>query len=147
MISVSRLALLFGLAGLIPFLAGVAGLLLMPERSALITAWFYLYSGGILAFMGGVYWPLSMQLENRCYPLSPLVTLLLSQAFFLVAAAGILISRPWQGLLFIVAFTALYLVDRILMKSYWPTWYLRLRGLLTLVVIACQIGVAGWHMM
>ncbi|HCW88761.1 MAG TPA: DUF3429 domain-containing protein [Marinobacter sp.] len=147
MIAVSRLAFLFGLAGLIPFLAGVAGLLLMPGHSALITAWFYLYSAGILAFMGGVYWPLSMQLENRCYPLSPLITLLLSQAFFLVAAAGILISRPWQGLLFVVAYIALYLVDRLLMQSYWPQWYLRLRGLLTVVVIACQIGVAGWHIM
>ncbi|MDY6797546.1 MAG: DUF3429 family protein [Pseudomonadota bacterium] len=74
MIAVSRLAFLSGLAGLLPFLAGVAGLLLTPGHSALITAWFYLYSAGILAFMGGVYWPLSLQLENRCYPLSPLIT-------------------------------------------------------------------------
>lgn len=146
MFSVSRLAILVGLAGLLPFLAGIIGLLLMPERSALITAWFYLYSAGILAFMGGVYWPISMQLENRCYPLSPLVTLLLSQAFFLSAAAGILLDRPYQSLIFIIAFTGLYLVDARLMKSYWPDWYLRLRGWLTLIVLACQVAVAAWHM-
>ena len=54
MISVARLAVLVGFAGLIPFIAGALGLFLMPANSVAILAWFYIYSAGILAFMGGI---------------------------------------------------------------------------------------------
>ena len=84
MISVARLAILVGIAGLIPFIGLLAGLFFMPQYSVALLGYFYLYSAGILAFMAGVYWPIAMQLDNCSYPLSPLVTMLLSQIFFCI---------------------------------------------------------------
>lgn len=144
MISVARLAVLVGIAGLIPFIVGVSGLFLMPGNSVAILAYFYLYSAGILAFMAGIYWPISMQLEDRCYPLSPLVTMLLSQAFFVTAGIGLLLSTPAQIVLYTVAYLALYLVDARWMKVYWPSWYRQMRLILTTIVLICQVTVGAW---
>lgn len=147
MISVSRLAVLVGIAGLIPFLLGVVGLFLIPGSSVAIMGYFYLYSAGILAFMAGVYWPIAMQLENRCYPLSPLVTMLLSQVFFVTAGIGLLLSTHAQIVLYTIAYLALYVVDARWMRIYWPDWYRRLRLVLTTVVLACQLTVATWFLL
>ncbi|GAA0845515.1 hypothetical protein GCM10009113_18760 [Marinobacter szutsaonensis] len=144
MISVARLAVLVGLAGLIPFIAGTAGLFLMPGNSVAILAYFYLYSAGILAFMAGIYWPIAMQLENRCYPLSPLVTMLLSQAFFVAAGIGLLLPTAAQVVVYTLAYAALYLVDARWMKIYWPAWYRQMRLMLTTVVLVCQVTVGAW---
>ena len=144
MIAVARLAILVGIAGLIPFLLGVAGLFLMPQSSVALLGFFYLYSAGILAFMAGVYWPIALQLDNCCYPLSPLVTMLLSQVFFVTAGVGLLLSTPGRVAIYTVAYLMLYLVDARWMKVYWPAWYRRLRLALTIVVVCCQIIVGAW---
>lgn len=144
MIAVARLAILFGIAGLIPFIAMVAGLFFMPQHSVALMGYFYLYSAGILAFMAGVYWPIAMQLDNCCYPVSPLVTMLLSQVFFVAAGIGLLLPTSGQILLYTIAYLALYLVDARWMRVYWPAWYLRLRLVLTSVVVACQLSTAAW---
>lgn len=144
MIAVARLAILVGVLGLIPFLTAITCLFSMPALSGNIIGWFYLYSAGILAFMAGVYWPIAMQLEHRCYPLSPLVTMVLSQVFFVVAGVGLLLTTRWQIALYTTAFLALYMVDARWMRGYWPTWYLRLRLGLTSVVLACQVAAGAW---
>ncbi|EON92190.1 aspartate kinase [Marinobacter lipolyticus SM19] len=144
MIAVARLAILVGLLGLLPFVAAIVSLFLIPAHSVAIIGWFYLYSAGVLAFMGGVYWPIAMQLENRCYPLSPLVTMLLSQVFFLSAGLGLLLTTAWQIALYTTAYLALYYVDVRWMKAFWPAWYLKLRLVLTAVVVACQVAAGTW---
>ncbi|KRW81409.1 DUF3429 domain-containing protein [Marinobacter sp. P4B1] len=144
MIAVARLAILVGIAGLVPFIAGVVGLFALPANSVAILGWFYLYSAGILAFMGGIYWTMALQLENRSYPQSPLVTMLLSQVFFVGAGLGLLLPTPQKILLYTVAFALLYLVDARWMRQYWPAWYLKLRLLLTVVVLLCQLTVGAW---
>lgn len=144
MIAVARLAILVGIAGLVPFIAGVVGLFALPANSVAILGWFYLYSAGILAFMGGIYWTMALQLENRSYPQSPLVTMLLSQVFFVGAGLGLLLHTPQKILLYTVAFALLYLVDVRWMRQYWPAWYLKLRLLLTVVVLLCQLTVGAW---
>jgi hypothetical protein len=143
-IAVARLAILVGIAGLVPFIAGVVGLFALPANSVAILGWFYLYSAGILAFMGGIYWTMALQLENRSYPQSPLVTMLLSQVFFVGAGLGLLLHTPQKILLYTVAFALLYLVDARWMRQYWPAWYLKLRLLLTVVVLLCQLTVGAW---
>lgn len=147
MIAVARLAILVGIAGLIPFIAAIIALFATQLESQLVLHYFYLYSAGILAFMAGVYWPLAMQLDNRCYPLSPLVTMLLSQAFFLSAGLGLLLPIVGQVALYTAAYLGLYVVDAKWMRDYWPDWYLRLRLGLTTVVLVCQIiaGIAVFH--
>jgi len=143
-IAVARLAILVGIAGLVPFIAGVVGLFALPANSVAILGWFYLYSAGILAFMGGIYWTMALQLENRSYPQSPLVTMLLSQVFFVAAGLGLLLHTPQKILLYTLAFALLYLVDARWMRQYWPAWYLKLRLLLTVVVLLCQLTVGAW---
>lgn len=147
MISVSRLAILVGIAGLVPFLAGIFGLFLVPQHSVALLGYFYLYSAGILAFMAGVYWPIAMQLDNCSYPLSPLITMLLSQVFFVSAGIGLLLPVTGQIVLYTVAYLGLYLVDARWMRIYWPQWYLRLRLLLTSVVLVCQVIAAAWFLL
>lgn len=142
MIAVARLAFLVGIAGLFPFLAAILSLVVTQYDSAIALHYFYLYSAGILAFMAGVYWPLAMQLDNRCYPLSPLVTMLLSQVFFLSAGIGLLLPTAVQVVLYTLAYLGLYFVDAKWMRVYWPDWYLRLRLGLTTVVLVCQV-IAG----
>ena len=142
MIAVARLAILVGIAGLIPFLVAIISLFAMPSNNELVLDYFYVYSAGILAFMAGIYWPLALQLENRTYPLSPLVTMLLSQVFFLSAGLGILLPPTGQAVLYTLAYLGLYFVDVRWMKLYWPGWYLKLRMGLTSVVVVCQV-IAG----
>lgn len=144
MIAVARLAIVVGIAGLLPFLAAILGLFTMPAQSVLIISYFYLYSAGILAFMAGIYWPLAMQLENRCYPISPLVTMLLSQVFFVTAGIGLLLPIAAQIVVYTVAYMALYVVDARWMRGYWPDWYLQLRLALTAVVLVCQVAAGVW---
>lgn len=116
----------------------------MPQHSIPLLSFFYLYSAGILAFMAGVYWPIAMQLDNRCYPLSPLIMMLLSQIFFITAGVGLLLSTPAQTLLYTLAYLGLYIADARWMRVYWPAWYLRLRLVLTLVAVTCQLIVGAW---
>lgn len=142
MIAVARLAILVGILGLVPFITAIVLLFTMPQNTLDLLHYFYIYSAGILAFMAGIYWPLAMQLDNRCYPLSPLMTMLLSQLFFLSAGIGLLLSPAGQVILYTLAYLGLYVVDARWMKDYWPEWYLRLRMGLTAAVVVCQI-VAG----
>lgn len=142
MIAVARLAVFVGIAGLIPFITAIVLLLTMTQETSVILHYFYLYSAGILAFMAGIYWPLAMQLDNRCYPLSPLVTMLLSQVFFVSAGIGLLLSGTSQVILYTLAYLALYVVDARWMRVYWPGWYLKMRLGLTSVVVICQM-IAG----
>lgn len=144
MISVARLAVFVGLAGLVPFITAVLALFFTPHYSLAICSWFYWYSAGILAFMAGVYWPIALQHEDRCYPMSPLVSVFFSQLFFIAAGIGLLVPSPWKALLFTFAFLGLYLVDARWMRIYWPAWYLRLRLGLTLTVVVCQLIIGTW---
>jgi hypothetical protein len=146
-IAVARLAIVVGIAGLLPFLAAVLGLFMVPAKSVVIISYFYLYSAGILAFMAGIYWPLAMQLENRCYPISPLVTMLLSQVFFISAGIGLLLPVAAQIVLYTIAYMALYVVDARWMRGYWPDWYLKLRLVLTASVLLCQVAAGTWFFM
>ncbi|MFL1404886.1 DUF3429 domain-containing protein [Marinobacter sp. M1N3S26] len=141
MIAVKRLAILVGLTGLIPFLIGAFGLFLVPAYSDWLMKWFYIYSAGILAFMSGVYWPVAMQLENRCYPLSPMVTLMISQVLFLTGSLTLLLPLGWRAIIYPLLYIALCLIDVRWLYNYWPQWYRQLRLLLTAVVVICQLMV------
>ena len=147
MIAIARLAILVGIAGLIPFIGLLAGLFVVPQDGVALLGYFYLYSAGILAFMAGVYWPIAMQLDNCCYPLSPLMTMLLSQVFFVTAGVGLLLPVTGQIVLYTGAYLALYLADARWMKVYWPAWYLRLRLVLTSVVLICQLSAGAWFLL
>ncbi|MEX0603279.1 MAG: DUF3429 domain-containing protein [Marinobacter sp.] len=146
MIAVARLAIAIGLLGLLPFIFGAGSLFCWPEHSVWLMKYFYVYSAGILAFMAGVYWPIAMQLEDRCYPLSPLSTMLISQFFFVTAGVALLLPFSWQIMLYPLAYIVLYIVDVHWMHLYWPRWYQKLRLVLTSVAVIAQVVVAGWFL-
>ncbi|XOZ32602.1 DUF3429 domain-containing protein [Halomonadaceae bacterium KBTZ08] len=144
MLAIRPLAVTFGLAGLIPFLATLSVMVLGSHHDMLATQLFYLYSAGILAFLSGVYWPISMQIGEHSYPLSPIHAMFLSQFFFVSAGLTLLLDWHLQALIFPVLYLLLCLTDCFAMPGFWPSWYLRLRLFLTASVVACQAAAAAW---
>jgi hypothetical protein len=136
-------ALILGLAGLIPFLwsaathlspalAGWAGQWLPPMFLGAYVG--LTYGTVILSFMSGVLWGFATKTEGRgaavAYTLSVIPAL---WVFFMVTDASansvIYLAAGFVGLLFL---------DTI--YSVWglaPRWWLRLRVMLTVVVVAC----------
>lgn len=140
---IPRPALLLGLAGLIPFLWSAATHLSLP-----LLAWagqwlppMFLgayvgitYGTIILSFMSGVLWGFATRAEGSeaavAYALSVIPAL---WVFFMVTDATA------NSVIFLAAgFVGLLLLDA--MYSAWglaPRWWLRLRVMLTVVVLAC----------
>lgn len=147
MLAIRSLAITFGVAGLVPFIAALLVMVLSESMSLMAAQIFYLYSAGIIAFLSGVYWPVSMQIEARSYPISPIIAMALSQVFFI--SAGLTLLLPWnaQALIFPVLYVLICGTDWVAMKGYWPRWYLTLRLALTTVVVACQVGAGVWLFM
>lgn len=140
---IPRPALLLGLAGLIPFLwsaathlspalASWAGQFLSPMFLGAYVG--LTYGTVILSFMSGVLWGFATKAEGRdaaiAYTLSVIPAL---WVFFMVPDASDISS------IFLAAgFVGLLLLDA--MFSAWglaPRWWLRLRVMLTVVVLAC----------
>jgi hypothetical protein len=140
---IPRSALLLGLAGLIPFLWSAATHL-SPALSGWAGQWMLpmflgayvglTYGTVILSFMSGVLWGFATRAEGReaavAYTLSVIPAL---WVFFMVTDASanstIYLAAGFVGLLFLDA-----------MFSAWglaPRWWLRLRVMLTVVVVAC----------
>lgn len=140
---IPRPALLLGLAGLIPFLWSAATHL-SPALSAMAGQWLspmflgayvgLTYGTVILAFMSGVLWGFATRAEGReatlAYTLSVIPAL---WAFFMVTDAS-----DSSRIFLAAGFVGLLLLDA--MFSAWglaPRWWLRLRVMLTVVVLAC----------
>ena len=144
MLAIRPLAITFGVAGLVPFVGALLVMVLSETMSLMAAQLFYLYSAGIIAFLSGVYWPVSMQIEPRSYPLSPITAMTLSQVFFVSAGLALLLPWNYQALIYPVLYMLMCATDWIAMKGYWPRWYLTLRLGLTSVVVACQVGAGVW---
>mgnify|MGYP006422465475 CR=1 FL=1 len=144
MLAIRPLAITFGIAGLVPLIAALLVILFWQTMEMTAMRLFYLYSAGIIAFLAGVYWPVSLQLEHRSYPLSPLIAMGLSQAYFV--SAGLALLTPWtlQALIFPILFILMCVTDWLAMSGYWPQWYLIMRLALTSAVVACQAVAGIW---
>jgi hypothetical protein len=140
---IPRPALILGLAGLLPFLWSAATYL-SPGLSAWAGQWLppmflgafvgLTYGTIILSFMSGVLWGFATRAEGpeaaAAYGLSVIPAL---WVFFTVtdatASSSIFLAAGFVGLLLLDA-----------MYSAWglaPRWWLRLRVMLTIVVLAC----------
>lgn len=143
MTQIPRPALLLGLAGLIPFLwsaatqlspslAGWAGQFLSPMFMGAVVG--LTYGSVILSFMSGVLWGFATKAEGThaaiAYGLSVIPAL---WVFVMVTDASA------NSTIFLAAgFVGLLLLDA--MYSAWglaPGWWLRLRVMLTVVVLGC----------
>jgi hypothetical protein len=140
---IPRPALLIGLAGLIPFLwsaathlspslLGWAGQWLPPMFLGAYVG--LTYGTVILSFMSGVLWGFATRAEGReaafAYGLSVIPAL---WAFFMVTDASanstIYLAAGFIGLLFLDTIFSVWALV--------PRWWLRLRVMLTVVVVAC----------
>lgn len=134
-------ALAFGLAGLLPFLAGAA---LAHYGAAGLPAWVQALAEGnamlrhygvvILCFMSGVLWGFATDAEGRtatwAYGLSVIPAL---WAFFAAAPGhGFGLWALAIGFAGLLAFDVWFW-----MQTLAPRWWLRLRLLLTAIVLAC----------
>ena len=144
MTEIPRSALLLGLAGLLPFAWGAATVL-YPALAHLTAPLGDRFAGGpvlvaygtvILCFLSGALWGFATKAETtlaiRSYGLSVLPAL---WAFFFVAGT---ISQSISALL--VGFLVLITLD--LQFTLWklvPPWWMRLRILLTIGVIAALL--------
>ncbi len=149
MTAIPRSALLLGLAGLIPFLWGVATLR-WPELATwgtraigprFVGPYVQLsYGTIILAFMSGVLWGFATRATGRVaatgYALSVLPAL---WAFFFVGG-GAVSASIYLGTGFIALLGLDYMFWR---QGLAPPWWMHLRVLLTVVVVACLAATAA----
>lgn len=156
MTPIPRPALLLGLAGLIPFLAGAALAVFVtadtsgPDSYPLFApgdghAVLSAYGTVILCFMSGVLWGFATKAEAEgawvFYALSVLPAL---WVFFTVT--GHVFGAPGFGndmINLIVGFAALLVLDYVFQKrGLAPLWWMRLRLMLTAIVVGCLLTVA-----
>jgi hypothetical protein len=140
---IPRPALLLGLAGLTPFLWSAATQM-FPALAASAGQWVppmflgtvagLTYGTVILSFMSGVLWGFATRAEGAEAAVAYLLSVIPALwVFFMVTDAG-----DGSVILLAAGFIGLLLLDA--MYSAWglaPRWWLRLRVMLTIVVLAC----------
>ena len=137
-----RLPFLLGIAGLIPFLAGAIAVFVAPVLwQALAIKAFIFYSAVILSFLGGIQWGVAMGQESsdtRGFK----DRLVLSVVPSLLAWPALLIDYDDAALVLMVGFLLVRLYERQRSSALrLPSWYQRLRSLLTAVVVLCHLAV------
>lgn len=143
MMNIPRAALLLGLAGLIPFVWGAATYLSdqigtwgVHSLGPRFVAPFVLLNYGqiILAFMSGVLWGFATRAEGQQAALGYVLSVIPALWVFFTIGAG-----PTASAIYMIAgFVGLLGLD----WTFWrqglaPEWWMRLRLLLTAVVVAC----------
>lgn len=150
MAPIPRTALILGLAGTLPFIAGAA-MTAAPDQVATLTGLpifaarlagstvLIAYSTVILCFMSGALWGFATKSERTTpYVLSVLPALFV---FFnaIYAFIGTATGTAQATLLpFIIGFAAILILDRSFTRAgLAPAWWLKLRLIITAIVLIC----------
>ena len=143
--TIPKAPLWLGLAGLLPFIWGAASHA-NPNLAAWGTNWAGIgfvglavqttYGAVILSFMSGVLWGFATKTHSQtaawCYVLSVSPAL---WAFFLMS-----IPTAQTGPYLIAGFLELFILDIVFFQlQLTPNWWLRLRLLLTAIVLTCLL--------
>ncbi|MCY4179181.1 MAG: DUF3429 domain-containing protein [Litoreibacter sp.] len=139
---IPRAPLLLGLAGLLPFLWAAAGILIPSLSDATVQVFgarfnapyvLIAYGTVILCFMSGVLWGFAVTSERALpYAVSVIPAL---WAFFAIGGGE---AQATSAV--IVGFILVYACD--LQFANWgltPPWWIKLRTLLTVIVLACLL--------
>ncbi len=133
--------LVFGYAGVIPFVAGALAMALGSD-SVELTAYFYLmsYASLILAFLGAVHWGLALAADRVAwgwYGVSVVPALLGWVAYGLI-------DPVHRIALLALGYVGVFLVDiQAVRAGLAPAWYPKLRKPLTVIVLIA-LGVVGF---
>jgi hypothetical protein len=130
-----------GAGGLLPFVAGAAGLWSLPlEWAGLAATALLTYAAVIVSFLGGIHWGLAMRQQR-----APRGWLIWGVLPSLLAWAGLLLNSAWGLLLMAASLIVCYVVDAQIYRPLQLGGWLVLRGLLTLVaVVSCLVGAAAF---
>lgn len=138
---IPRTALLLTLAGLLPFLWGVATMLSAPLTMAALRvvppmlvgeALLQVWGLVILSFMSGVLWGFATKAEGRAAALGCALSVI-PTIWALFTAAG-----PGAAVNLGAGFLAVLMLDALFWAQGWaPRWWLRLRVPATAAVVAC----------
>jgi hypothetical protein len=146
-----RLAILLGVAGLIPFLgAGLGSVVYDQVQASRMVSALMAYGAVILAFLGGVHWGLAMDTAEA--PRVARIRLILGVIPSLIGWGALLLALmfpPEGGLaLLIFGFVITMLTEaRAGRQGLIPTGYLWLRWGLSVVVVAALVTVLVLRML
>jgi hypothetical protein len=141
------LAILLGVAGLLPFVAGSLGAVSPDSELARLSLLAVSgYGAVILSFLGGVHWGLALSAGTSQTQRVQRARFGLGVVPALIGWAGLLVTfigLPKTGLLVLVAgFIALTIGEaRATRVGLLPAGYMGLRWVLSLVVIVCLVSV------
>jgi len=127
MASSRQVANLLGIAGLIPFVAPAALVAIGSENAELYRRIGEVYAFGIICFLTGSWWGMSLKRENGR-------ALLLSNLYFLAAFFVFLFAAQWWSLAAAVLLMSLFFAEN--SGSLFPdldAHYRKLRAILTMV--------------
>ncbi|MGL5011692.1 MAG: DUF3429 domain-containing protein [Paracoccaceae bacterium] len=143
-------ALWLGIAGLIPFIWGVATEL-SPVLFELGLRWFgprfvgpyvgLAYGTIILSFMSGVLWGFATKAEGRVAAVGYAISVIPALWAFFFVGAGPVSSAIWLalGFLLLIGLDVMFW-----QRGLAPPWWMRLRIGLTTVVVACLAVTVFW---
>jgi hypothetical protein len=127
-----------GAGGLVPFIVLAGALWVLPtEYHPFVYDWLRSYAAVILSFIGALHWGFAM-VHNGMANEDRNVLMTWSVVPALVAWVGLLAPVTPGLVLTATMFVIQYTMDRTLVRRFtFPSWYLRLRSGLTVVVVAC----------
>ena len=129
-----RVVLIYGLLGVLPFLAPVAAEAVFPGVREAAAAVLALYGALILSFLGGARWGLAVSRPAPSFVVVSLAMLPTLVGLGLLVAA----SRPVQLFGLAVALAVHWVWD--VRADDVPAWYPRLRSVLTAGAVAGLVG-------
>jgi len=140
----SRSANWLALSGAIPFVAGAAGLWMLPRTYAAELIYpLVAYGAVILAFIGAVHWGLAMTLENAGDSDRAARQFRLSVSSPLIAWVALMLEPEIAMTVLAFAIAGVYAIDCDAVKrGIAPLWYQRLRLPISVLVIALLLASA-----
>ena len=128
-----------GLAGLLPFLLGAAGVWFFPfEWPDLAATALLTYAAVIVSFLGGIHWGLAMRTATPAN-----ARLVWGVIPSLLGWLAILLDAPWGHVVLTLSLLACLAVDRVVYRTMGLSAWLPLRAVLT-VVAGLSVAVGGW---
>ncbi len=140
MTATRTLAYGLGFLGLIPFIVMALLIAVAPTDAPLLSRALLYYGATILAFLGGVYWGLSLPADESVHP----IFLALAVVPQLIGFGALLSPAPLAHATLGAALVSVLVID----VAYWrkslvPRWFLPLRVTLSLVAAISMLAAAA----